>query len=144
MRIRKMARPWIGMLGVLMTLAMAVAGPVPQQKPSGASDNAQPAGRFEYMSRELKLTADQKPKVRAIVDAQMAEWETLGKNKTLNGKQKIERMKEINQSAQGRIEKLLTAEQKKKLDAIMAESKPQPGKPVKNPQRKPRNVPPEP
>jgi Spy/CpxP family protein refolding chaperone len=111
------------------------------QQQNKASQPAQPPpnDRFEYMSRELSLAADQKPKVKAIVDAQIGEWETLEKNKTLNGKQKIARMQEINQTAQSKIEKILTAEQRKKLTAFMDANKPQPGK--LTPNRKPKAPP---
>ena len=120
-----------------MITAVFVVVAFSAQQQNKASQPAQPPkDRFEYMSRELSLTADQKPKVKAIVDAQFGEWETLEKNKTLNGKQKIARMQEINQSAQSKIEKILTAEQRKKLEAIMAASKPQPAKPA--PKRQPK------
>ena len=118
----------------------AVVASFPQQQ-NKINQPAQPppSDRFEYMSRELSLTADQKPKVKAIVDAQIGEWETLEKNKTLNGKQKIARMQEINQTAQLKIGKILTAEQNKKLTAIMDANKPQPSKPAPN--RKPKSPP---
>ena len=109
-----------------------------QNKPSQPAQPP-PNDRFEYMSRELSLTPDQKPKVEAIVDAQIAGWKTLEKNKTLNGKQKIALMQEINQTAQSKIEKVLTTEQNKKLTAIMDANKPQPMKPTPN--RKPKAPP---
>jgi periplasmic protein CpxP/Spy len=144
MRINKLTGLGAGALVLLMTLEWAIAGPAPQQKQGSAANNGPPADRFEYMSRQLNLTADQKPKVRAIVDEQMQQWTTLEKNKTLNAKQKIEMMQAINQSSQGRIEKILTVAQKRKLDAIMAEARPQPGKPAKKPARKPSSGPREP
>jgi Spy/CpxP family protein refolding chaperone len=108
------------------------------QQQNKANQPAQPPpnDRLEFMSRELSLTSDQKPKVKTIVDAQIGEWETLEKNKTLNGKQKIARMQEINQSAQAKIDKILTTEQRKKLGAIMAASKPQPVKTSAKPKTK--------
>lgn len=111
-----------------------------QQKKANQPAQPPPNDRFEYMSRELSLTPDQKPKVKAIVDAQIGEWETLEKNKTLNGKQKIARMQDINQTAQAKIDKILTAEQKKKLGAIMAAANPPPAKTAAKP--KPKAPPP--
>ena len=125
-------------IAVVMIAALCPLAAFSAQQPNKANQPAQPPvnDRFEYMSRELSLTADQKPKVKAIVDTQIGQWETLEKNKTLNGKQKIAMMQEINQSAQSKIEKILTADQRKKLQAIMDAGKPQPGKPSPNRKRK--------
>ena len=67
--------------------------------------------------------------IKAIVDAQMQQWMVLRQNKTLNGKQKIEKMREINADAQGRIDKVLTSQQRQKLQAIMEQGKPPAGRP---------------
>lgn len=121
---------------ITMAVCAVCAFSAQQQNKTTKSAPPPPNNRFEYMSKELSLTADQKPKVKAIVEAQMGEWETLEKNKTLNGKQKIALMQEINQTAQSKIEKILTAEQNKKLKAIMDAGKPQPGKPATNRKKK--------
>lgn len=124
---------------MVIAVGMVFAFSAQQQNKANQPAPPPPNNRFEFMSRELSLTADQKPKVKAIVDAQIGEWETLEKNKTLNGKQKIARMQEINQTAQAKIDKILTANQRKKLGAIMAASNPPPVK--KAPKPKPK-VPP--
>ena len=147
MKSKKIARMRIGAastsLPVATTMIIAVCAvyalSAQQQNKSNQPAQPPPNDRFEYMSRELSLTADQKPKVKAIVDAQMGEWESLEKNKTLNGKQKIARMQEINQTAQSKIERILTAEQNKKLTALMDANKPRPAKPAPN--RKPKTPP---
>jgi Spy/CpxP family protein refolding chaperone len=97
---------------------------VAQQKRPQPQDTYDEQGHFEFMSKELNLTPEQRPKVKAIVDAQMQQWAVLGKNKTLDGKQKVERMREINQDAQTRIEALLTPPQKLKLREMMEKAKP--------------------
>lgn len=131
-RVRSMPAATIMIIAVCATVAFSA------QQPSKTNQPAQPPPKdqFEFMSRELSLTPEQKPKVQAIVDAQKGEWDTLEKNKTLNGKQKIARMQEINATAQAKIDKILTAEQRKKLSAIMDASKPKPGKLAPN--RKPK------
>src|SRR5450759_5231789 len=105
MKSNKIARMRIE-AATTMIVAVCVVYAFSAQQQNKAKQPAQlPTNdRFENMSRELSLTADQKPKVKAIVDAQIGEWETLEKNKTLNGKQKIARMQEINQSAQAKID----------------------------------------
>jgi Spy/CpxP family protein refolding chaperone len=129
-----------------MIIAVCVVNAFSAQQQNKANQSPQPPinGRFENMSRELSLTPDQKPKVKAIVDAQIGEWETLEKNKTLNGKQKIARMQEINQTAQSKIDKILTGEQRKKLGAIMAASNPPPVKTAAKPKPKAPPAPREP
>jgi len=120
----------------------ALALPAQQQtaqQPKGTDPAKEANDRFEYMSKQLGLTDQQKPKVKAIVDAQMQDWLVLEKNKTLNGKQKIARMQEINQSTEAKIDKLLTAEQKKKLQAIMEASKAQPAHPSPQPKKQPQS-----
>jgi Spy/CpxP family protein refolding chaperone len=144
MKSNKIARMRIGaanaslLAATTMIIAVCVVYAFSAQQQNKAKPPAQPPinGRFENMSRELSLNADQKPKVKAIVDAQIGEWETLEKNKTLNGKQKIARMQEINQAAQSKIDKILTAEQRKKLGTIMAASNPPPAKSASKPKPK--------
>jgi Spy/CpxP family protein refolding chaperone len=144
MKSKRIATIYIGsavkslLAAMTVTLAVCAVYAFSAQQQNKITKPAQPPpnDRFEYMSRELALTADQKPKVKAIVDAQTGQWETLAKNKTLNGKQKIALMQEINQTAQSKIEKILTAEQNKKLKAIMDAVKPQPGKPTPNRKQK--------
>lgn len=121
-------------LGAFITLYTSPA--LAQQTESDASKDAN--GRFEYMSEQLNLTPEQKPKVKAIVDQQMQQWAVLSQNKTLNGKQKIAKMQGINQDAQNRIDKILTPQQREKLHAMMEASKPQPVPPKYKRPRIPR------
>ncbi len=117
---------------IVLNLSFALAS---QKKESEAAKEAN--GRFENMSEQLKLTPEQKPKVKAIVDQQMLQWTVLSQNKTLNGKQKIAKMQEINQDAQQKIEKILSPPQRQKLQTMMDAAKPQPARSHPNPKKRP-------
>lgn len=116
---------------IVLNLSFALA----QQKQGAAEKDAN--GRFEYMSEQLNLTPAQKPKVKAIVDQQILQWTVLSQNKTLNGKQKITKMQEINQDAQQKIAKILSPPQRQKLQTMMDAAKPQPAHPNPKPKKRP-------
>lgn len=119
-------------------IIFALSSVASQQKQQSPEDTYGSEEHFEFMSKQLNLTAEQKPKVKAIVEAQMQQWAVLEKNKTLTGKQKIERIREINQEAQTKIEKILTPEQRQKLQAIMEQAKPPVSKPAPKRKQRPR------
>ena len=94
--------------------------PAPAENEIGGSTAA-----FESMSDQLKLTADQKAKVKAIVGGRTKQWTALASDKTMNGKQKVAKMQAINQAADQEIEKVLTPQQRQKFRSIMEQGKPQ-------------------
>src|SRR4051812_29172832 len=53
---------------------------IAQQKQQQPQDAYGEQDHFEFMSNEFNLTPEQRPKVKAIVDAQMQQWAVLGKN----------------------------------------------------------------
>ena len=96
----------------------------PAQNQSGATSSASASDGFESMSKQLDLTADQKAKVKVLVDDRAKQWAALGKDKTINGKQKEAKMLAINQATDKEIEKVLAPQQRQKFHAIMEQGKP--------------------
>ncbi|TCC90501.1 hypothetical protein EZ428_14605 [Pedobacter frigiditerrae] len=113
---------------ILYTVALVVMGITASyaQKPERAGrDNQTPEQRAERaataMQQKLSLTADQKQKVQAIELDRIKKNEEWRKadDKTIKGK--LEERKAFNKATQDKIDAILTADQKKTLDASRAE-----------------------
>ena len=79
--------------------------------------------RVETLSKQLNLTDDQKPKVRALFEDQQKQGQELRQDTSLSREDRMEKMRAINQSTRKQIEKILTADQKKKWNEIMKENR---------------------
>ncbi|MDH7602036.1 MAG: hypothetical protein QHI38_07800 [Armatimonadota bacterium] len=82
--------------------------------------------RFAALLEQLNLTADQKTKVKAILDDLQAKTASIMSNTSLTRDQKRAKIAEARQQAMDKIKSLLTADQKKKLDELL-KSRPGPG-----------------
>lgn len=100
--------------------------------PGGRGDFAQRAKeRLEKMQADLALTAEQTAKLQPIFDRQVAAFQALRADESLDRKQVMEKMKESRQAVEAEIAAILTPEQNAKMaewkaqrDAEMASRRP--------------------
>jgi Spy/CpxP family protein refolding chaperone len=74
-------------------------------------------------AKELNLTEAQKPKVMAILKKAGEERKAIRENTSLTSEQKTEKRRGLEKKTLASVEALLTADQKKKLTAIIAKDK---------------------
>jgi len=84
----------------------------PSTPPAGAPPAGQPprAG-FERWAEQLNLTADQKPKVQAIMDTQMQKMRDLRQDTSLTAEDRKAKMKTIREDIATQMKAVLTPEQ---------------------------------
>lgn len=73
----------------------------------------------ERMSRELNLTEDQKTRMRAAMDEQRKQRESLQADTTLSRQEKMSRMREMGETSRAKMDEILTTEQKAKQKELM-------------------------
>jgi len=74
---------------------------------------------LKKLTEKLNLTADQQTKVKAILEGQHQEMQTVMKDKSLSMDDKHAKMKTMHDSAHAKVRELLTDEQKTKFDAMV-------------------------
>jgi periplasmic protein CpxP/Spy len=79
--------------------------------PAGAPPAGQPRAGFDRMAEQLNLTADQKPKVQAIMDAQRDKIRSLRQDTSLTPEDRRTKMKAIHDDAVTQMKAVLTPEQ---------------------------------
>src|SRR5438270_5841538 len=72
---------------------------------------------LKKLTEKLNLTADQQTKVKAILEGQHQEMQTVMKDKSLSMDDKHAKMKTMHDSSHAKVRELLTDEQKTKFDA---------------------------
>ena len=114
----------------LLTLALlAPAGLVAQN--SGASEGQPAAGprhrhipdvdqQLARLSKKLKLSDEQKPQVKAILQDQHDQMQQLWQNSSGSRQENVQKMHEIHDSASSKIRAVLTDDQKTKYDKLEA------------------------
>ena len=126
-----MQRNKVAGFGVLALSALVILGQVafsasPQQgerRRGGPGMGMDPGERVENLSKQLNLTDEQKPKVRAIFEDEMKQRQAMRDDASLSREDRMEKMRAMNESTQKQIAKILTADQKKKWDEIMKENR---------------------
>ena len=126
-----MQRNQVAGFGVLALSALVMLGQVafsapPQQgeqRRGGGGPRMDVGERVETLSKQLNLTDDQKPKVQALFEEEVKQRQALRQDASLSREDRMEKMRAINQSTRKQIEKVLTAEQKKKWNEIMKENR---------------------
>jgi len=113
---------------LFLTLAIAVLGFTAGNAQTAAhKEKATPAQKAEKstekLQKELSLNADQKKKVYAIELDRYQKAESLHKSGHEAKTALKDQQKAIKKDTEAKIDQVLTAEQKKKLDAIQAEKK---------------------
>lgn len=115
------------MLGATLSLS-ALAQTAPPEKPGkpgkpGAAGRPGREGRgmmggrrMQQMMADLNLTEAQKAKIKTLTEASTKKRTALMENKTLTEEQKRTKMREMGKELRDGMDKILTPEQKKKLE----------------------------
>lgn len=82
----------------------------PPANPPAANAKSHARG-FDRMAEDLNLTADQKPKVKTIMDAQMQKMRDLHQDNSLSRDDKHAKMKAIHEDTATQLKAVLTADQ---------------------------------
>jgi Spy/CpxP family protein refolding chaperone len=85
----------------------------PAKPPAGSPppDQRPPRGGFDRMFEQLNLTADQKPKVQALMEAQRQKGQELRQNTSLSQEEKQAKRKAIHDETVTQMKAILTPEQ---------------------------------
>ena len=75
----------------------------------------QPGQRLERLSKELKLTDEQKAQLKPILEDEQKQFEALRNDDTLSREERWSKMQEIRQSSHERMNSVLTSDQQAKL-----------------------------
>jgi Spy/CpxP family protein refolding chaperone len=73
---------------------------------------------FDGVAKQLNLTDDQKPKVKAILEDQQKKAQALGADKTLSIKDKLAQRKELHDATGAQLKEILTADQYAKWEKL--------------------------
>ena len=77
--------------------------------------------QLKHMTKKLDLTADQQPKVKAILDDQHAKMEALHNDSSTSREEKFPKMREIRENSDTQIKTILNEDQQKKFDKMHQE-----------------------
>jgi periplasmic protein CpxP/Spy len=77
--------------------------------------------QLKHMTKKLDLTADQQPKIKAILDDQHAKMEALHNDTSIPREDKRGKMGEIHQASETQIRAVLNEDQQKKFDKMQEE-----------------------
>jgi len=128
-------RPGIMLLLTLMAMFAIKYSVAWQEQQNTAPSGSQPAHEhgewhhgppsaaehMQHLTKELNLTADQQAKIKPILEDQQKQMEALHQDSTLSKEDRHAKAMEMHKNFASQIRGLLTAEQQKKLDAMMAE-----------------------
>ena len=122
----------IRLFTLLAACLFAMAALAQQNPPAPESGDDHHGGRMDMshdmgsvddhvkqLSTKLNLTADQQTKVKAILEGQHQEMQTVMKDKSLSMDDKHAKMKTMHDSTHAKVRELLTDEQKTKFDAMV-------------------------
>lgn len=77
-----------------------------------------PARRTEMLTKQLKLTSDQQPKVLEVLKSQQSQMEALHSDSSLSQDDRRSKMMDIRKTSNDQIRALLDADQQKKWDKM--------------------------
>ena len=109
---------------VLSILPLVVAAQYPGAPPPGhqmlSSPDAFADGHLAALDKQVSLTAEQKPKVRAVFLDEANQLFAIFGNKSLTQEQKSARIQQLHVATQGKVWSLLTHEQRKAMSEAPA------------------------
>lgn len=79
-----------------------------------------PEKRTQMLTKELKLTADQQPKVLDIMKSEQSQMESLHSDSSMSQDDRRSKMMDIHKASNDQIRGLLDADQQKKFDAMQS------------------------
>jgi periplasmic protein CpxP/Spy len=91
-----------------------------QAQGTGQMRRAIPGVKLRKLQDKLSLSAEQKKRVQGITDDELAQLKTLREDRSMTKEKKRERIGQILETAHGRIKEILTPEQRKKYEEVLA------------------------
>ena len=79
-----------------------------------------PAQRTEMLTKQLKLTSDQQPKVLDVLKSEQSQMEKLRSDSSLSQEDRRSKMMDIHKASNDQIRALLNPDQQKKWDEIQS------------------------
>lgn len=117
---------------MLVVLALTGAG-FPQKSPSAQGNQHQtksgqtkhqemmtPEAMVEHLSTQLNLSEDQKAQIKPMAEDVYNKMNEVRQDNSLSEQQRRDKIREIHENALGQVKTILTPEQQKKLDEMMA------------------------
>jgi protein CpxP len=89
----------------------------------GHGGHFDPAKRTEMLTKRLKLTSDQQPKVLNILKSAQSQMQSLRSDSSGSQEDRRSKMMEIHKTSDEQIRALLDSDQQKKWDAMQSEHK---------------------
>jgi Spy/CpxP family protein refolding chaperone len=96
------------------------APPADTQPEHGGRRHFDPAQRTEMLTKHLKLTADQQPKVLDILKSEQSQMESLRSDASTSRDDRRSKMMDIHKASDDQIRALLDSDQQKKFDEMQA------------------------
>jgi periplasmic protein CpxP/Spy len=87
----------------------------------GRGGHFDPAKRTEMLTKQLKLTSDQQPKVLDILKSAQSQMQSLRSDSSLSQDDRRSKMTDIHKTSNDQIRALLDSNQQKKWDAMQSE-----------------------
>ena len=126
MKINKLSAITALALGGLVACStMAVAQ---DQKPGGGKRGQSVEARMEQMTEQLKLTDDQKPKVKEVLEGGQKKMAELRNDSSLSADDRREKMASIRTDEDKKLKAILTPEQQEKWQKMREEFRGRGGK----------------
>jgi periplasmic protein CpxP/Spy len=97
--------------------------PPPQSEQGGGPGghrHMDPEKRTEMLTKQLKLTSDQQPKVLEILKSEQSQMESLRSDSSASQDDRRSKMMEIHKTSDDQIRGLLTPDQQKKFDEMQS------------------------
>jgi len=91
------------------------------QKPGGGRRGPSVEQRMERMTEELKLTDEQKPKVKAVLEDSQKKQQELFSDSSVSREDRREKMRGIRDNEDKKLKEILTADQNSKLEKMREE-----------------------
>jgi hypothetical protein len=114
------------LISIAVPFAAAQDNP-PNDQSSPAQDNGgrrhgppDPVERTKELTKQLKLTSDQQPKVQDLLQSEKTQMESVHQDSSLSQQDRRAKMMDIHKSTDTQIRALLDANQQKKWDEMQA------------------------
>jgi protein CpxP len=79
-----------------------------------------PDAMLEHMSQELKLSDDQKAKIKPILEDQSKQMQELRQNTSASEQDRRTKMTQIHENTMSQVRPILTSDQQRKMDEMMS------------------------
>jgi protein CpxP len=121
-----------GLLALMVAAVVYAVAPTANAQDSGTNDQQaaspeqghgrhfDPEKRTEMLTKQLKLTSDQQPKVLDILKSEQSQMQGLHSDSSLSQDDRRSKMMEIRKTSDDQIRTLLDADQQKKWDAMQS------------------------